>query len=493
MRSVASRLIKTKQRLGLWSLILAFCAFTVSRQAYAWPPTYGSEYNFSNNKTEKALAVRWANLNGHGGEWQKPGAEENEAAAAFAKKVKVLCGEECSIREWDSKWNAKNYYVSFKDENGKEIYSFNISVDPGVVEIQTQPETLEQLKKNEQLAQKYIFDVAASDAVGLVSKGHEAGAHFNIGILSAFENNPKAFLKFFVNYHNLPELSSGILGINYNNAPPLSHLSESQRWALSKIVDDANAGKIKTVQEAVVRIRKEVYTDTPKFKEGPEHYQAVGMKYIDESVTAENDRPFELRGMRQPKNAHERTLLAELMEMRMRYEIEDNGPIAFLDVPKEVEYEVGELANRFRLYIKEMENLGATWERFKGLADPFYSSMSEDAFLKGSVDWSSKRDLEVVKSYTRYLASSPWVRQRMKALLESPEAMKSGKVPQIIGTAQKALGPKANAEARQIVENFIGELDVYPQFFPDLNYKASCVYKNFSGNIKGLLKAKTHP
>jgi hypothetical protein len=446
-------------------------------QALAWPPTYGSEYNFSSQKTEHAWALRGHNARwDESTNWQEPGPEEFEAAEVFAARVKALCGDECKIVKHVGKYHAVNYQVIFNDG-----YGFNISVDHRVVEIQTQPETLEELKKNEARVQKYIFDVAASPELDLTAAAHEAGGQFNIGILSAFEGDPKGFLKYFVNYHNFPELASGILGKNYLNAPPLSHLNAIQRKALSRITDDVNKGRIKTVQEVALRIRKEVYTDTPRFKEGPEYYQGVGMKNIDENVTPESDRPFELRGIRQPRNAHERTLLAELMEIRMKYEIQNEDPIAFLDVPKVKEYDPEVLANRFRLYVREM---GGDWDYFKALLPESLASLPEDAFLAGKIDWKSKKDIALVKSYTRYLASSPWVRKQMLDLLQSPEAIRSRKVPQLLEAAKMILGPDANAGARFELEEFTGSMNLFLGLQRDLRMRASCILKNITGRLK---------
>jgi len=430
-------------------LLMLFNILLVNSPAFAWPPTYGSEYNFGNSELTQAWRKReqLAKLPGYEGtDWQTPAEAEQFAAKKFADKIKERCGVDCTVTEHLGKFSALEYKVEFK--NG---YHFNVSIDPNCVEIITSPETLEQLKTFEPFAQKFIFSIAQE--LGL--KGLGKTAHFNIGLLSAFEGNPKAFLKFFINYHNLPELATGVLGKNPGNAPPISHLNADQKLALSKIVDDVNQGKVKTVQKVALRIQSEVYTSTPTFNtsnSSGRHYQGIGVKYVQSNMKLSDDRPFEFRAFRQPENAHERTILAELFEKRMAFEMREPGPIAFLDVPKNGYFTESELANHFRLYLAEA---GADWDYFKELLPENLQKQAADAFMSGHINWQSASDLKTVESYTRYLPNSQWLRDRMKSLLNSPEAIASGKVPEILSTAEKGLGANANSHARAALTQFI--------------------------------------
>lgn len=425
-------------------------AYTVTNlaltgSAFAWPPTYGSEFNFGSPELQQQWSDRGRQANYQGSQWQVPAESEKNAAKKFGEKVKEHCGEDCTVTPHSGKFGATEYKVEFRDG-----YTFNISVDPACVEIQTEPETLAHIETYESRAQQYIFSVA--DELGM--DGARQTAHFNVGILSAFEGEPKAFLKYFINYHNLPELATGVLGQDAANAPPVSHLKPEQRAALSKIVEDVNAGKISTPQQVAVRIQKEVYTSTPTFDAGF-HYQGISVKYVRESTRLPQDRPFEFRAPRQPKTAHERTLLAELSEKRMAFERANDGPIAFLDVPKQTSYSVAEQANSFRFYLSEM---GADWDHFKELLPPELQTQPPDAFLSGAVDWSSAADVQSVKTYARYISNSAWVRTRMKALLKSPEAIASGKVEEVLEASGSSLGVQANREAQVVLNEFIASV-----------------------------------
>ncbi len=427
--------------------------FLQMQSAFAWPPTYSREFEFSNPAILTAHAKRKVK--------KIPKKEELAAVTAFVERVKELCGQECYIEKHDGKFSPfgiHDYKVTFK--NG---YSFNISQDQGCVEIQTAKETLKDIQKFEEYAEKYIFSVAKD--VGLSPK--DMDAHFNVGILSAFEARPRAFLRTFVNYHNKPELASGALGKNYDNAPPISHLKPQQQAALAKIVDEVNQGKIKTVQEVALRITKDVYTHSTWGKAGAYHYQGIGMKYVLAVTNLASDKPFEIRGLRQPKTAREATLLAELMEKRMAFEIVSRGPIVFLDLPETREFTPSTLANNFRLFVAEMAEEGqmeADWNKFKALLPDNLQKIEADAFMSGKkINWASARDVQAVKYYTRYLVNSPWVRDRMKSILETPQAFASKKIPQIFAAAKKQLGPNANAQAREILDEFIASVQPGPQ------------------------------
>jgi hypothetical protein len=395
---------------------------------------------------KEAWLARGRAVNFQGTTWQNVAAAEKDAAKLFGDTIKERCGTDCTVIPHSGKNDATEYKVTFQDG-----YNFNVSVDPGCVEIQTEPETLAQIQSYESRTQKFIFSIA--EELGMNGEGQ--AAHFNVGLLSAFEGEPKAFLKYFVTYNNLPELSTGVLGNNPGNAPPISHLKPEQRSALAKIIDDVNNGKFATVQEVAIRIQSEVYTSSPTW-DGGAHYQGISVKYIRQDMTLANDRPFEFRAFRQPQTAHERTLLAELSEKRMAFERADTGPISFLDVAKQESYSNFDLANSFRFYLEEM---GEDWDHYKELLPPELQNQPADAFLSGKIDWSSASDVRNVKFYARYLSSSAWVRTRMKGILISPEAIASGKVPDVLAQAKLGLGVEANQDAHHVLNRFLGTFD----------------------------------
>lgn len=431
-------------RLRFAFLLLLFW-LSLSPIALAWPPTYGTEYNFSSKKVLKAWDDRGKKVN-YEGEWQVPAEAEQNAAKEFSQAVKESCGEDCTVTPHRGKFGSTEFKVEFKDG-----YNFNISIDPACVEIQTSPETLAQIKDYEKRTQKFIFDVA--EKLKMTEKMSDNAAHLNIGLASAFDDDAKSFLRFFTRYHNVPELATGGLGLDPGNAPPLSHLNDEQRKAFSKIVEDVNSGALTSAKKAAARIQFEVYTSTPVFETGGNHYQGISVKQINKGygLSYESDKPFELRAPRQPQSAQERTLLIELFELQMARDRASAEPIAFLDVVERQKFTPSEIANRTRLYVLDA---GGDWEKFKFLLPPKLREIPADAFLSGKINWASKKDRNILKSYAPYVASSEWARTQMRALLSTPEAKASGKVEEILSAIKTSAGQNANEAVKSLLAEF---------------------------------------
>jgi hypothetical protein len=444
--------MRLSPKIKLLAALLAI-SLGVSDLAFAWPPTYGSEFNFTSDKIQSAFRARKRTARKNPA-WDKPTETEAGVARKFAEKVKEKCGDDCTITEHTGKFQLKEFRVTFK--NG---YSFNIASDPACVEIQTEPENLERIKKYQAVTQEFIFNVAKE--LNLYGAGETA--HFNVGLLSAFDGDAMGFLRFFVNYHNLQELATGALGEDEANAPPISHLQPQQRAGLSRLVNETNRGYFSRPQDVANRIKSSVYTATPIYEDAVDkgHYQGVSVKYIDSNTRSSRDKPFELRVPRQPESAEERTLLAELMEKRIAFEKKQIGPIAFLDVAKVEKYSKSDLANAFRLFLAEMiedwseAKMKEDWNHFKPLLPKSLQKIPPDAFMSGKIDWNSAKDIRNLKVYMKHIPSSAWVRDRMNLLLQSPEAQASGKVPALLAEAEGLLGEHANSHARDAMRAFV--------------------------------------
>src|SRR5258707_430830 len=129
-------------RTTLFSVCLIFALGLGSKTALAWPPTFGTEFNFTNKKLHEMPG-------------NTVGKRNQEAANAMADQVKRACGSDCSVMPHEGKFGLTEYRIGFKDG-----WWFNISSDPGVVEIQTLPETAAMIRSNVERLQKYIFDQA---------------------------------------------------------------------------------------------------------------------------------------------------------------------------------------------------------------------------------------------------------------------------------------------------------------------------------------------
>jgi hypothetical protein len=194
-----------------------------SQQSFAWPPTFGAEFNFSNPvvlKSGKPLEVN---------------STESEAARdKMMEIIKSVCATrgDCSVQTSENHYGVTTHRVKYKDG-----WWFDIATDPRVVEIQTAPSTVEQLEKYKQRIQEDIFGSAektglsVTDITKVFGHGWAAG-HIHIGASSAFDGNAQLFRNFLVDYVNHPELGTGLFSNDWSNAPPLTALPKKIRIIL---------------------------------------------------------------------------------------------------------------------------------------------------------------------------------------------------------------------------------------------------------------------
>lgn len=374
---------------GLRVLPVLCLQLLLSISAPADPITFGMEFNFRNQSLHLAWQKRMDTIKGYK-KRQTPGQEEQDAATAFSKKVQEICGSKCQVTSKKGKFGKTEYEVRFLDGWG-----FNISVDPKVVEIQTIPETAAQIRNRTQDYQKYVFAVAEAVGLGFDAESPDRGSgHLNIGFQSAFKDDAKAFLRFFLDYSSRPALALGIFGYDTLNAPPIGMLSWAQRRALKRIVDQVNSGAITSALEVAKLINFRVYTKSPKHATGNgtsgRHYQALGLKQMLRPEFPVIDLPFELRAIRHPKNPQEYALLAKLFELRLKYlETKKHEPLSY-DPSKTIsQFErtaIGKAAH-FYLFINEM---GRNWSQFKTLVPEYICNLLEEGFIQQAL--SSKID-----------------------------------------------------------------------------------------------------
>ncbi|MBC7395896.1 MAG: hypothetical protein H7333_00510 [Bdellovibrionales bacterium] len=440
-------------RLGL--LLLLFTLFTPV--ARAWPPTYGTEFNFGNAALSKAFESRRAEV-------QKPSEKfEQTYARKMAKLIKERCGDLCTVTEHAGKYFTE-YQVQFKNDFG-----FNISVDPACVEIQTNPATAAKIKEQAALIQKYIFDIAKTSGLETQINGaiHEMNAHLNIGTRSAFKNKPKDFARFLADYSNRPALGSGVLGHNYYNAPPMQVLNEKQQNAFQQLIEKVNNGKLATLEDIAYQMNYNVYTHSPAWASPAEarHYQAAGLKQLLKSEFDYSDMPFELRAIRQPRTAQEYQLLTELMDKRIQYvaTLKDE-PIYYRKVlahKETLKFSNDRQALSFQIYLAE---IGENWQKYQNLIpDAMAKTLRIGQVTKvllGDIDWNNAYEVSLFK---RDVASqfylSPWMEERVSGILNKgniPERELSAVIQHLKAQAEE------NLEHSAVVKRFLLKLRMPP-------------------------------
>lgn len=351
---------------------LGFLVLMLALVAKAFPPTYGAEFEFTNMELHQGTGSR---LRGR----------EAGAARAMALRIHELClSAGCSVEEIKGKWES-DYRVKFRDG-----WYFVVSYDPLVVEVQTKPSTLEELRAHRELMNRLIF--SAAQDVGLSPHESKAG-HFNVGVLSAFGNDPKLFLRYFVDYANHAELAYGIFRKEMRKSPPLAALPVESHEALREIIAEVEAGRLRTVAEVAVAIDRRVYTSSlapPEWGASPQHNQALAVNKISAARLDRGgpfgfffgvkvtDQPFEIRAMKAQNSADDFILLAELFEKRLEFLRRQTGAIRF-EVADLSALDGNQAVRRFRGYLQEA---GVDLASYRALLLP--SAQSDwDAMLCG--------------------------------------------------------------------------------------------------------------
>lgn len=377
-----------------------------TQAAFAWPPTYGAEFVMS---SPKVLASKYDFVS------NPNGSPERDMQLDLVAHVRTKCAVSgCTIKETEGKFGT-DYLLEFKDG-----FWIRYSFDPKVVEIMFTPSTLAEMRENQGRINEYVF--TAGQEIGLVVP-KEMGGHVNMGVNSMFDGNVESFLKFYVDYANHPDLTLGTLGKSLHNAPTLSVLGHNQRAALSNIVEDFYLGKVKTVQEAAKRIQTEVYTKSYYAPwGGVDHYQSVGLKYLNLGDLKEKDAPMELRGIRAQRSTEDFIKTAELMEKRVQYLNKNVSHIVYSET-KIKSFSPSQSKTRFKMYVEE-----------SGLNFSDYESLLSETIIKSQVspiaDKNAKpsEKLKDLIGHFDLLSSSTYVREQFVDVLSNPDLQEDPKV-----------------------------------------------------------------
>ncbi|MBC7421425.1 MAG: hypothetical protein H7328_11925 [Bdellovibrio sp.] len=398
--------------------IMLFIFLTLSFNfSWAWPPTYGAEFEFFHPKLD----------------WDKKtirGPEAMKAKAEFMEQIYIACKTAgCTVTEISGKFTT-DYRVTLKNS-----WWFVVSHDPSVIEVTTKPSTLAELKENKENINSLIFKPARN---AKFTVHHSDNAHFNFGGLSAFDNDPREFMKFFLDYHNNSHLGLGTLGQDLSNAPPLSYLGKDQRLALKTIAAEVEQGKFKTLAEVTTAIMQRVYTKTydPDFAD-PVHFQAIGLKYLKQNnmrkpyteiielqvlldlipfvdFSTVVDRPVELRAVWSQTSAEHFIKVAELIEGRLAFLKTQTGPLVYQSSERKKINTWQEANTRFYIYVVEA---GLDFKKFKSLLPKEALDYEFSEFL--NEDLPLRERVESLRYYTDLIDISSWFRSYSENLIRT--------------------------------------------------------------------------
>lgn len=398
-------------RFLLFTLILTACS-----AVWAWPPTYGAEFEFFHSN----LTWDIENIDGP---------EAQQAKAEFVQQIRLACERAgCKVKAIDGKYTT-DFLVTLA--NG---WWFKVTHDPGVIEVTTKPSTIAELKQNKNQIDELIFKSARS---GGFTVHHDDTTHFNFGTLSAFESDPKKFMRFFVDYHNNSHLALGTLGQDFENAPPLSLLRGEQREALILLADKVNQGEFQTIPQLVKAIQTQIYTRSYKEGWNPLHYQALGIKYltsekmkkpITKSIELQAllnlipfmefkkdlDQPLEIRAVWSQANIDQFIRVAELIEARVHFLNSKETPIKYFPSERTEISSWQEAKTRFYIYVVES---GLSYSRYNALLPKAARGEKLSEFLQE--DLSPLKRVRALGHYKDLIFTSEWFRQYSEKLINN--------------------------------------------------------------------------
>jgi hypothetical protein len=349
-------------------ILLALLFFLISYGTLA-QTTFGAEFTFTN------AAINQAQSDG-----ETVNNEESERHQdLMMEQVRRTC-DGCRIIIEENKYEVEVYKVIYPDG-----WYFVIATDPAVVEVQTKPMTLADLKKQEQRIERDIF--GAARAAGMAPSRSAGGGHIHFGYLSSTEGDLRLARNIIVDFANHPEMANGVLSEDTWNSTPISNLPEDRQKAFRQIIADVDSGKIKNIQELATQIQKRVYNWHRADWDPTEKYHALNLTRLANSEWSDAEKTFEIRSLEAQRNHIEFKLLTKLFEGRIEYLKTIKEPIP-VTIPKQTGFFGGmsssQKIDRFAKYVAES---GVNFEDFKtnfdfgGLASAALAQKSYKAIL----------------------------------------------------------------------------------------------------------------
>jgi hypothetical protein len=291
-------------------LSMTFCLLFHTVEAYAWPPTFGAEFNFSNRTIMSAADGDYVN---------------SKAALEAQHKMAETIGRSCIKNSCKITLTSNGYGVTVYRVTYEDGWWFQVATDPKVVEVQTKASTVEELKAHEKIIQDDIFGAAEQAGLQPASQlfGRAwAGGHFHVGISSSVGNDALFFRNVVVDNANHPELSAGIFANDVNNAPPIAALGEQNQRNFTFLIEEFDQKfsekQAMPVAELAKAMNETVYFSTPSGWGPSEKYQAFNVTRVGNDHYEMSEQTFEIRGSRPQSSAAEYIAQVELTEKRLR-------------------------------------------------------------------------------------------------------------------------------------------------------------------------------
>lgn len=419
--------------------------------------TIGAEFEFVDPNVSVVIAP---GLKGH----------EKAMSQRLVQGLRAKCKVGCREKQVPGKWSTESrFYLP-------SGFWIEISWDPNVVEIKTQPLPLSEFKKIADELQEFLFDTAAE--VGLVTDTIYRAGHFNFGTYSAFKGQADEMLKFVVDFANRPELALGIWrSPNMLNAPPLAALKKDQRSNLAKISRGFLNKKLNTIdlglhengpnyywapvpsqlniREVTQLLLDSVFNSTyhERLNRFAPHYQALSIRKLVKARSVTDDQPTEIRSVRSQKSVDEFVLLAELIQGRLLYLHNLPDEKAFLvSETARTTFSSQTLVDRFFIYVSEA-NL--EWNKFKVLLPSELISKNVSPFLTGIHSaWKKSESIDNLIELLDLLPVSPWFVNQLSLILQDASMPQKDRLKIDKHLVQLSTDSSFSTEARRTFSTF---------------------------------------
>lgn len=349
---------------AIFVLCLLSCTVSFAKRAKKVRPTFGAEFTFTNRVLAK-------------GDYGKEGeiicSDENIAAQkAMKDTLSQMCRQRknCHIEKDLDRYGVELYRVKYNDG-----WYFELTLDPGVVEVTTKPATLKEFEKMRSRIQEDIFDVAKQNHLFPWTNNQDSGGgHIHIGA-DIFEKNPELFRNFIADFANHSEIAWGGLLYSADTAAPLAKLPSQKRKNFAAFLKQFDEGHISDAAKLAQKIEKEVYGPPLSRGDEPHKNQALNMHRMVNPKVPPKQRTLEVRSIRSQRSAKEFLKEIRLFQARLNYLNRLDKPVVYTNspIPK-----VAKRARNFRRYVVEA---GLEWDDIKSILLPSWQKYAES---KGS-------------------------------------------------------------------------------------------------------------
>jgi hypothetical protein len=324
---------------------LLTCSFS-SRADEVIRAKYGPEFTFTNQEIiDASKGVKDSN-----------NPVNREYLSKWIDEIKKLCAEDgCEVVETKDKHGVA-HRVTFPDGNWIQYGN-----DTAVLEVQTNPRTAAEFKKDRDLLDKYIFQSAKN--IGMTPHERIGGGHVNIDLKTGFKNDATLFRNFLVDQANHPERVFGIFGNHLGNSPPISSLKPKSHKAFKKLIENFDKSPLEGhegISHLSYKVKNDVYTNNPYKWTPSRYYQNLNFRFVDSS-TPEPERRIEVRGHHPQRSIDEFIAQTDFYDMRLTSlaNLEELVPVG---IPSKDTFDDMTKAKKMKAFVTTFKRMGVNIE-----------------------------------------------------------------------------------------------------------------------------------